>query len=164
MTYGPSISAIFKSTLLSNESSPCYSPYQANDNSMKNEVRNLNLEREALLNTVSKLRTLVPPHVLQEAGINFTAPIFEQNSKKTSFNGSNKTGNAGPIGLAELKRLNKMEREGCIDEEEDEEDTDEEVDRRIEESKGATTTSSQRSSDSSTSNISSDMDSPLCKR
>ena len=41
---------------------------------MKSEVRALNLERSALLNTVAKLRSLLPKDlVLEDAGINFTS-------------------------------------------------------------------------------------------
>ena len=115
---------------------------QENESSLKNELRNLNLEREALLNTVSKLRTLIPENVLQEAGINFTAPIYQQNSSsRTTTTSSNNR-----IGVADLKRLNSDIKE----------DDDEDVD-GSRESKGA----SQRSSDSSISNISSDIDSPV---
>ncbi|XP_022084449.1 TBC1 domain family member 1-like [Acanthaster planci] len=44
-----------------------------NEDKLKSEVRALNLERSALLNTVAKLRSLLPKDVvLEDAGINFT--------------------------------------------------------------------------------------------
>ena len=91
---------------------------------------------------MSKLKTLIPENVLQEAGINFTAPIFQPTSRT---NGTNS------IGLSDLKRLNKGMRDTCIDEQDDDSFS------RSRDSKGA----SQRSSDSSISNLSSDIESPV---
>ncbi|XP_072039831.1 LOW QUALITY PROTEIN: TBC1 domain family member 1-like [Amphiura filiformis] len=118
------------------------SSLRENESSLKSEIRNLNLERDALLNTVSKLRTLIPENVLQEAGINFTAPIYH---KKTSSSTSSTNSN-NRIGLDDLKRLNK-EAKG------DEHDGDD--------VNGSSKRASQRSSDSSISNISSDIESPI---
>ncbi|XP_038055153.1 TBC1 domain family member 1-like [Patiria miniata] len=45
-----------------------------NEDKLKSEVRTINLERSALLNTVAKLRSLLPKDILlEDAGINFTS-------------------------------------------------------------------------------------------
>ncbi|XP_033118426.1 TBC1 domain family member 1-like isoform X2 [Anneissia japonica] len=57
---------------------------QASETKLRSEKRTLELEREALLSTIQKLQSLIPEHLLQDSGINFTFPTKSTTNKMAS--------------------------------------------------------------------------------